>query len=80
VRLAAVDAAGLVEVVWASLVAALGVSLTFSLAVLGSARCAAARRERRGGVALAYGGLAAIAAAAFVAGVVLGLNIMLSRD
>jgi hypothetical protein len=80
VRFAAVDAAGLVEVVWVSLVAGIGVTLTFSLVVLGGARSATARRDGRGGEALAYGGLAAIAMVVFVAGVVLGVNIMLSKD
>jgi hypothetical protein len=77
---AAVDAGGLVEVVWVSLVAGVGVTLTFSLVVLGSARYAAARREGRSGVALAYGGLAALALIVFVAGVVFGVQIMLSKS
>jgi hypothetical protein len=79
-RVAAVDAAGLVEVVWVSLVAAVGVSVTFSLVVLGSARYATARREGRSGEALTYGALAALALLAFVAGVVCGVQIMLSKD
>ena len=79
-RLAAVDAAGLLEVVWVSLVAGVGVSLTFSLVVLGGARSATARREGRGGAALAYGGLAGLALLVFFAGVVLGVNIMLTKD
>ena len=79
-RFAEVDAAGLIEVVWVSLVAGIGVTLTFSLVVLGGARSATARREGRDGEALAYGGLTALALAVFVAGVVLGVNIMLSKD
>jgi hypothetical protein len=79
-RFGAVDTAGLVEVIWVSLLAGVGVSLTFSLVVLGSARYATARREGRDGEALAYGGLTALALLVFVAGVVLGVNIMLSKD
>ena len=79
-RFAAVDTAGLVEVVWVSLVAGIGVTLTFSLVVLGGARSAAARREGRDAQAVVYGGLAALALLAFAAGVVLGVNIMLSKD
>ena len=79
-RFAAVDAAGLVEVVWVSLVAGIGVSLTFSLVVLSGAHYATARREGRDGEAVAYGGLAAVALVVFIAGVVLGVNIMLSKD
>ena len=77
---AAVDAAGLVEVVWVSLLAGIGVTLTFSLVVLGGARYATARREGRGGQAAVYGGLATIALLVFIAGVVFGVNIMLSKD
>jgi hypothetical protein len=79
-RIAAVDAAGLLEVVWVSLVAGFGVTLTFSLVVLGSARSATARRAGRDGAALIFGGLAAIALVVFAAGVVFGVNIMLSKD
>ena len=79
-RFAAVDAAGLVEVVWVSLLAGTGVTLTFSLVVLGGARSATARREGRGGEALAYGGLAALGFVVFITGVVFGVNIMLSKD
>ena len=77
---AAVDAAGLVEVVWVSLLAGIGVTLTFSLVVLGGARYATARREGRSGEAAVYGGLATIALLVFIAGVVFGVNIMLSKD
>jgi hypothetical protein len=80
VRLAAVDTGALVEVVWASLLAGIGVTLTFSLIVLGSVRSAAARRSGSDGAALAYGALAVLALGAFVAGVIFGLNIMLSKD
>jgi hypothetical protein len=80
VRLAAVDAAGLVEVLWVSLVAGVGVTLTFSLVVLGSVRGATARRAGQDGHAIAYGALAVLALAVFVAGVILGVNIMLSKS
>jgi hypothetical protein len=79
-RFAAVDTAGLVEVLWVSLLAGVGVTLTFSLIVLGGVRSATARRTGDGGVALAYGALALLALAVFVAGVVFGVNIMLSKD
>ena len=79
-RFAAVSAGELVEVVWVSLLAGIGVTLTFSLVVLGGARYATARREGRGGEAAAYGGLAAVALVVFIAGVVFGVNIMLAKD
>jgi hypothetical protein len=80
VRFAAVDTGALVEVVWASLLAGIGVTLAFSLIVLGGARSTAARRFGSGGAALAYGALAVLAFCAFVAGVIFGLSIMLSKD
>jgi hypothetical protein len=80
VRFAAVSAGELVEVVWVSLVAGIGVTLTFSLVVLGGARYATARREGRGSAAAVYGGIATVAFVVFVAGVVFGVNIMLSKD
>jgi hypothetical protein len=80
VRFAAVDAAGLLEVIWVSLLAGVSVTLTFSLIVLGSVRGATSRRSGAGGAAFAYGALAVFALAVFVAGVVFGLNIMLSKD
>jgi hypothetical protein len=80
VTLAAVDTAGLVEVLWVSLLAGVGVTLTFSLIVRGGASSASARRAGRDGAALAYAALTAVAVAVFVAGVVLGVNIMLAKD
>jgi hypothetical protein len=80
VRVAAVDAAGLLEVIWVSLLAGVSVTLTFALIVLGSVRSATARRSGADGAAFAYGAVAVLALAVFVAGVVFGLNIMLSKD
>jgi hypothetical protein len=79
VRFAAVDTGALVEVVWASLLAGIGVTLAFSLVVFGSARSTAARRLGSGGTALAYAVLVVVASGAFVAGVIFGLSIMLSK-
>ena len=78
--LGAVKAGDIFEVVWASLLAAVVVSITFSLVVLGMARSTEAARGGRGTVAVAYAGLALIAFAAFAATVVLGVQIMLSKD
>jgi hypothetical protein len=76
----AVKAGDIFEVVWVSLLAAVVVSITFSLVVLGMARSTEAARGSRGTVAVAYAGLALIAFAAFAAAVVLGVQIMLSKD
>jgi hypothetical protein len=77
--LAAVDTAGLVEVIWVSLLAGTGVTVTFSLVVLGSARSADARRRGRETAATGYAVIAALAFLAFLAGVVFGVNVMLSK-
>jgi hypothetical protein len=77
--LAAVDVAGLVEVVWVSILAGVGITTMFSLVLLGGARSAEARRSGRAHVATLYGALAALAFAVFAAGVIFGVNIMLSK-
>jgi hypothetical protein len=77
--LAAVEVSDLLEVVWVSLVAGVGVTLTFSLVVLGGGRSAEARRTGRDRVANSYAVLATIAFVLFAAGVVYGVNIMLSK-
>jgi hypothetical protein len=76
---AAVDVGALVEVIWVSVLAGVGVSLTFSLVVLGSARSVAARRDGNDGAATAYAAIAVLAFGVFLAGLVLGVNIMLSK-
>ncbi len=77
---AAIDGAGLIEVVWVSLLAGVGITLTFSLVVLGTGRSATARREGNERAATAYAVVAALAFLVFAVGVVVGVNIMLSKD
>jgi hypothetical protein len=77
--LAAIDGAGLLEVVWVSLLAGVGITLTFSLVVLGSGRSSAARRAGRSTAATGYAALAALGLAVFLAGVVFGVNVMLAK-
>ena len=77
---AAVDAAGLLEVIWVSLVAGIGITTVFSLVVLGGARSAEARRGGRTRAATGYAVLAALAFALFALGVAFGVQIMLSKD
>jgi hypothetical protein len=77
--LAAVNVGDLVEVIWVSLLAGVGVTLTFSLVVLGSGRSAQARRLGRESAAMGYATLAGVAFLVFVAGLVAGVNIMLSK-
>jgi hypothetical protein len=77
--LAEVSSSQLGEVVWVSLAAGLAISTIFSLVIRWSAGYDAARREGRDGVAALYAGLSVLALAVFLVGVVLGVDIMLSK-
>ena len=77
--LAAVHVGDLLEVVWVSLLAGVGVTLTFSLVVLGSARSAEARRTGHAAAAIGYATLAGLAFLVFAVGLVVGVNIMLAK-
>jgi Na+/H+-dicarboxylate symporter len=72
----AVDGHLLVQVVWVSLLAGVGMSAVFSFVIVGAARAGDARRAGRTGAATAYGILAVLAFAAFAGGVVLGVQSM----
>lgn len=74
-----VDTRALWETVVASLVAGVGVTLVFSIALFGSVRFAEHRREGRTGTAAVFAGLALFAAAAFLAAIVFGIIVMTSK-
>ena len=76
---AAVKVSEIVEVIWVSLAAGIGVTVLFSLVVLGSAKSAESRRKRRDGAATAYAGGAVLAFAAFAAVGVVGVQIMRAK-
>jgi hypothetical protein len=78
--LAAVKAGDIVEVVWVSLLSGVLVCIAFAIVVLGGARSAEARRGGRGTAAVVYGMLAAVAGAAVLAAVVVGVQVMLSKS
>ena len=75
----AVEVGQLLQVVWVSLLAGIGVTTCFSLVILGSAKMAGARRARREGAALGYGALALAALLSFAAVVVFGVAVMLAK-
>ena len=75
--IAAVEWDLLIEVVYQSLLAGIGVSVLFSLVVFGSSRAAEARRE--GGNPAIYGVLAAVMLLAFLGTVVVGLAVILNK-
>jgi hypothetical protein len=76
---AAIEGGLLLEVVWASLLAGVFVTVVFSLVVLFSARSSEARRSGRGGAQVAYAALALVSMACFAFAVGYGVHIMLSK-
>ena len=75
----AVDGHLLLQVVWVSLVAGVGITALFSLVILGATRSDDARRAGHGVAALFFLALAVVAFALFAVGVVLGVQAMLER-
>ena len=78
--LATIEVGLLAQVVWASLLAGVVVSVLFSLVVLFAGRSAESRRAGAGNAAMAYGAVAVIAMAAFAAIVAYGVHILLSKS
>ena len=78
--LAVVEVGQIFEVIWVSIAAGVGIVIAYSLAVVGMGRSAEARREGRGPAALVYGAIGLVFLAVFVAMIVLGVQIMLSKQ
>jgi len=76
---AAIHWGELLQVVWVSLLAGVGVTTVFSLVILASARATEHGRAGRGGPALGFALLAALAFAVFGVGIALGVREMLSK-
>jgi hypothetical protein len=74
-----VDVGDLVNVVWTSVVAGIGVCFVFSLAIIGWARAADMRREGHGVATAVYLGLAFVAFGAVMALVVFGVIVMTAK-
>ena len=70
----------LLKVVWASLAGTVGVTLAFSLAIVGWTGLAESRRNGRALAAGAFAVLGAIALLVCVAAVVFGITLMVSKD
>jgi hypothetical protein len=79
-RLAVVEVGQIFEVIWVSLLAGVGITVAYSFVVLGTSRSAEARRVGRSGAAMAYGAMALVFLGVFIAMIVLGVQIMLSKD
>lgn len=74
-----VDWEALLDVVVASLVAVIGVTIMFSLAIYGATRFAEVRRQDHGAGAVGYAVLAVAGLAVTAAAVAVGLFVMLSK-
>lgn len=73
------DGRALLEVVWASLVAGIGVTAAFALAILGTSRFGDTRRDGRPVEAAAFALMTVAALAACAAAVVLGIVAMTTK-
>jgi hypothetical protein len=74
-----VDWGQLLEVVEAGLIAGIGISVAFSLLILGTVRFGEARQASRHGAAVAHGALALFALAVCLGAIVFGVSTMLSK-
>jgi hypothetical protein len=75
----AVDAHLLWQVIYVSLLAGVAISALFSLVILGSVRASEARRARQGAAVLLYGAVAVVSFGLFALGVVLGVEAMITK-
>ena len=69
----------LLEVIWVSLLAGVGITAVYSLVIYSSGRASDARRDGNGTAAAVFGGLAILAFVLFLAGVIIGVTIMLNK-
>jgi hypothetical protein len=76
---AIVDWGALGKVVAASLIAGIGATFCFSVAIAGATRAAELRRDNRGGVATFYALLGAAGFAATVGAIVIGIVVMTNK-
>jgi hypothetical protein len=74
-----VDTQALLRTVVAAFVAGVGVTMIFSLAILGAARFADLSRDGRTAAAVAFGALAILALAAVATAVTIGIIVMVKK-
>lgn len=74
-----VDWGQLLEVVEAGLIAGVGITVAFSLLILGTVRASEARQQSRSGKMALHGGLAAFALVVCLGAIVFGVSTMLTK-
>ena len=77
--IAIIDTGDLLEVIWTSALAGVGVTVIYGLAILGIDRAIEFGRAGRGLEAAAYGVLAVVATALVAASLVFGIVVMVSK-
>ena len=76
----AVEWADVGQVIWASLLAGVGVTFAFSLAILGATRAVDLRRDGHSGAASVYIAVMVLGLLATLAALVFGVVVMTSKD
>jgi hypothetical protein len=76
---AAIEWDKLLQVVWVSLLAGVGVTALFSIVIYGGARAHESRRLGQGTSATIFTVLAVVSLIAFLSGVVFGVSIILNK-
>jgi hypothetical protein len=74
-----VDTGDLLEVVWVSLVAGIGVTAAFGLAIVGSTRAMELGRAGRPGEALLFGAMGAVSMVAVLGAIVYGIVVLTDK-
>jgi hypothetical protein len=77
---AAIASNALLKMLYSSLIAGIGISLVFSVAIYGAVRASELRRDHRPNAAIAFGALAACALAASGAIVVYGVYLVAHKS
>jgi hypothetical protein len=67
------------QAIWTAAVAGVGITIVFSLAVLGATRSTDLRRDDRDGQAVVYGALALVAFAATIGAVVYAITLITTK-
>ena len=76
---AIVDTDALLQLIWTSLVAGIGVTAAYGVAIVGGTRALELGREGRTGQAALYGAVGAVAAAAVVGAIVAGIVLLTDK-
>jgi hypothetical protein len=74
-----VDVGALLNVIWASFAAGVGLAVIFSVTIAGAARASHHRREGRASAAMGWGVVAVLCGMVCAAAVVIGVTVMLHK-